>query len=228
MLTKSQALAAGLFSGPGRSQPMPIVISAIRLVHPITNPDTGITQDVVINELKAVPPNMKSENMTWDRWQYGNKWDRVVPGINVVIPWPEVKPPELETTTADTVREQVEERSFYYNLLSSPLPETVIDELRNKFSRFRTRHEPWYIEREEAKMAERQHRWDSVRSMATPLDELQEKQRQLRAAQAEPELTDGMLEKLGRIMAQANATTSAEGSLAKASASRDDGPLPKA
>ncbi|GJN73366.1 KOW motif containing protein [Purpureocillium lilacinum] len=203
--THHRALAVGMFDSPARSQAMPISVGSIRLVYPIRNPETGVTRDVVINQLKAVPPNMQSENMTLDRWEYGNKWDRVVPGINVVIPWPEVEAPEYEAMPADTVREQVEDRTFYYGLLAPPMPEKVVDELRNKYSRFRTRHEPWYVEQKEMEEEIMAGRDEALRSMQTPLEEFHEMQREIRDSQGEPELSEEMLEKLGQIMAQKKA-----------------------
>ncbi|KAH6603930.1 kow motif containing [Trichoderma cornu-damae] len=197
-----QAVVQGMFGNPSRPQPMPISIASVRLVHPITNPETGVTRDVVINQLKAVPPNMQSSNMSLDRWQYGKKWDRVVPGLNVVIPWPEVQVPEFETMAADTVRELVEDRSFYYGLLSPPMPEQVVDELRNKFSRFRTRHEAWYVEKKEAEEALKKGRRDAIEAMQTPLEEFHEKQREARAERREPELSEEMLAKIGEFMAK--------------------------
>jgi len=191
-----------MFGNDARSQPMPLAIDAIRLVYPITNPETGTTRDVVIHELKAIPPNMKSPNMTLDRWEHGYKWDRIVPGINVVIPWPEVQVPKAETFEGDTIRADAEERTFYYNLLSPPMPETIIDELRNKFSKFRTRHEDWYVQQKEAEAMSKQARLESIKSMQTPLQEFHEMQREKRAEEGEPELSEEMLEKLGAIIAQ--------------------------
>lgn len=199
---RHQAVVQGMFGNPSRPQPMPISIASIRLVYPITNPDTGVTRDTVINQLKAVPPNMQSPNMSLDRWQYGKKWDRLVPGLNVVIPWPEVEVPEFETMAADTVREQVEDRSFYYGLLSPPMPEQVVDELRNKFSRFRTRHEAWYIEKKEMEEALKKGRRETIKAMQTPLDEFHEKNREARAERGEPELSEEMLTKIGEFMAK--------------------------
>ncbi|KAL6400806.1 hypothetical protein AUP68_16523 [Ilyonectria robusta] len=204
--THHRAISAGMFGNDSRSAPMPLSIGSIRLVYPITNPETGVTKDTVINQLKGIPPNMKSPNMTLDRWENGKKWDRVVPGINVVIPWPEVHVPEYTTQAADTIREQVEDRTFYYSLLSPPMPEQVLDELRNKFSKFRTRHEGWYVQKREADEAAKKARQESVLSMQTPLQEFHAMQRELRAAQGEPELTDEMLEKLGAVIAQKKET----------------------
>jgi large subunit ribosomal protein L24 len=191
-----------MFGNDSRSQPMPIAIDCIRLVFPITNAETGETKDTIINQLKGIPPNMKSPNMTFDRWNHGKKWDRVVPGINVVIPWPEVQAPEESTYPIDTVREKVEERTFYYGLLSPPMPEQVLDELRNKFSKFRTRHEEWYVQQREAEAAAKKAQQEPAPSMQTPLEEYHAMQREIRAARGEPELTDEMLEKLGAIIAQ--------------------------
>ncbi|KAG5918273.1 hypothetical protein E4U42_006931 [Claviceps africana] len=200
--THHRAMSVGMFDNPMRSQPMPISIGSIRLVYPIPDDVTGITKDVIINELKAVPPNMQSPYMSLDRWQYGKKWDRLVPGLNMVIPWPEVVVPEFETTKADTTRQQVEERTFYYNLLAPPMPDTVLDELRNKYSRFRTRHEPWFIKKKEEEVAVKKGRAESIKSMQTPLQEYHERQRELRNTKGEPKLSEDILEKMGQLMAK--------------------------
>lgn len=191
-----------MFENPARSQAMPISIGSVRLVYPIRDPETGATRDVVINQLKAVPPNMQSPNMSLDRWQHGKRWDRLVPGLNVVVPWPVVEVPEYEAMKADTAREQVEERTFHYSLLAPPMPEPVLDELRNKFSRFRTRHEPWYVERKELQEEARSRRHSLAASMQTPLDEFHERQRELRDTEGEPELSEDMLERIGRLMVE--------------------------
>lgn len=183
-----------------RSNALPLSVASIRLVYPLPHPQTNQVRDVIINQLKAVAPNMQSDNMTLDRWEHGNKWDRGVPGINVVIPWPEVKAPEYQAAEADTIREQVEHRSFYFGLLSPPMPEQVIDELRNKYSKFRTRHEPWYIEKREAQEAAKKARAGAATSMQTPLEEFHERQRKLREGSKEPQLTRDMLIRLGEIM----------------------------
>ncbi|GAB0134249.1 hypothetical protein EsDP_00002629 [Epichloe bromicola] len=204
--THHRALSVGMFDNPARSQSMPISIGSIRLVYPITDAESGVTKDVIVNQLKAVPPNMQSPNMSLDRWQYGKKWDRLVPGLNLVIPWPEVEVPEFETMKADTIRETVEERTFYYNLLTPPMPDHVLDELRNKYSRFRTRHEPWFVEHKEMEEAVKKGRAEAIKSMQTPLEEFHERQRELRDTQGEPELSDDMLEKIGEIMAKKKET----------------------
>lgn len=195
-------MAEPMLDQPATAMPIPIPIDAIRLVYPVTDAVTGVTRDVVINELRTIPPNMSSPNMSYERWEYGQKWDRLVPGLNVVIPWPEVNVPEFTTTPADTVRDQVEERTFHYSLLSPPMPPNVLNELRNPYSRFRTRHEPWYIAAKEAEEQIKRARLETVKSMQTPLDELHEKKRAEKAARGEPELSEEMLAKLGEFIAK--------------------------
>lgn len=140
--------------------------------------------------------------MTLERWEHGNKWDRVALGVNVVIPWPEIEAPEYKTYDVDTARDLVEDRTFYYNLTTAPLPNGVIDELRGPYSRFRTRHEAWYIEKKEAEEAARKGLHRMHESMRTPLEELHAKRRAKNLAEGEPELSETMLEKIGQIMAR--------------------------
>jgi large subunit ribosomal protein L24 len=186
---------------------VPIPIEAVRMVYPITNPETGVTKDTIIRHLKATPPDMRSDHMTHDRWEYGNKWDRVVPGMNISIPWPETQPPQFETHAADTGRVNVEDRTFYYNLLTPPMPSPVLDELRNKYSRFRTRHEPEYMARKAAQEDMKKGRHQLLVQMQMPGEQFSAKQKELKAAQGEPELSDEMLEKLGQIIAQTKAAS---------------------
>merc|ERR1712000_584544 len=83
---------------------LPIPIDAVRLVYPILDPETGVMKDTIIHQLKGTAANMKSENMTLARWDHGKRWDRFVPGANIVIPWPEVEAPNHRTHDCDTVR----------------------------------------------------------------------------------------------------------------------------
>lgn len=125
-----------------------------------------------------------------------------MPGLNVEIPWPTKVEEEVVDGPHDTLRIDVEERTFVPTLLRPPIPETVVDELRNQYSKFRTRHTPEYIAKKEAEEAEKKARVDSVKSMLTPLQEFNRHRRELRRARGQPELTDEMLEKIGQIMAK--------------------------
>lgn len=198
-------MVKSMLDQPPRPAALPLSVDSIRLVYPLPDQTTGVIRDTIIRQLKAVPPNMQSPNMNLDRWRYGQKWDRIVPSLNKVIPWPETTAPTFETTTADTPRDKVEERTFYYSLTAAPIPEGVIDELRNKYSKFRTRHEDWYVARKEAQADAKQRERETLRAMQTPLEEFNEMQREIRDAAGEPDLSEEMLSKIGEVMAKSKA-----------------------
>ncbi|RYP50118.1 hypothetical protein DL768_004322 [Monosporascus sp. mg162] len=175
---------------------LPLPISAIRLVHPLKDPQTGVTRDVIINQLTH-------SGMVVDRVTGKREWERVVPGLNVSIPWPPEEPEELKDYVCDTLRIDVEERTFVPTLLRPPMPPTVIDELRNKYSRFRTRHEPEYIARLEAEEREKEERRrQAEQSMRTPLQEFHRQERANKKKKGKPRLTLEMLEKIGEVIAR--------------------------
>ncbi|KAK8130221.1 KOW domain-containing protein domain-containing protein [Apiospora kogelbergensis] len=174
---------------------LPVPISGVRLVHPIFDPKTGITRDVIINQLV-------SRGFVHDRITGKAEWTRVVPGMNITIPWPKEEDKAVVDHKIDTLRIDAEERTFVPTLLRPPMPETVIDELRGKYSKFRTRHEPEYIERLEAQnqaVKDRVHLMDSMRS---PLQELHRAERASKKKKGKPRLTLEMLEEIGKVIAK--------------------------
>lgn len=181
-----------------------IPIQAVRLVHPLRDPDTGIVRDVIINELQP-------RNIFRDKSTGRVTWSRVVPGLNIEIPWPrvfeEAERNELEQTVAeypcDTLRMDAEEQTFVPSLLRPPMPVEIIDELRNKYSKFRTRHDPEYIARKEEEAAAKIAARKQAKTMQTPLKELNAKLREEKKALGQPVLSDAMLEKIGEFMYQA-------------------------
>lgn len=178
-------------------------INAIRLVHPLKDPVTGEIRDVVINELVA-------RNYYKDKATGRETWTRVVPGLNIEIPWPrafeDAEKQNLEGAfddhACDTLRIDAEEKTFVPTLLHPPMPSEVIDELRNRYSKFRTRHTDEYVAKKEAEEAEKIARRKSIQTMRTPLQELNAKIRAERKARGQPELTEEMLAKIGEVMAK--------------------------
>ncbi|GKT50019.1 uncharacterized protein ColSpa_10200 [Colletotrichum spaethianum] len=223
----------GLDAPVTQNTSMNIPISAIRLVHPIVDPATGVARDVVVRQLARGP-------VKWSRHTGWRAWTRYIPGANIAIPWPERETPVREDQPGDTRRTDVEEATFVPTLLSPPMPESVIDELRNKYSRFRTRHEDDYILRKEAEEAEKKAfkkaSADALASMRTPLQELNRQQREARRARGEPELTTDMLQRIGEIIARNKAAAGgtsvpipelSNASTAAAEASKESHPPPQ-
>jgi large subunit ribosomal protein L24 len=179
----------------GVSLELPIPISGVRLVHPVRDPVTGETKDVIINQLKHGYFNH-------DRLTGKVSWSRFVPGLNIVIPWPVPADKEVVDYPVDTLRIDVEARTFVPTLLRPPMPENVIDELRGKYSRFRTRHEPEYIARLEAEDQAKKDRVKLMDSMRSPLQELHRAERENKKKKGKPRLTLEMLEEIGKVIAK--------------------------
>lgn len=175
--------------------PMRISIGSLRLVHPIRNEETGVTKDMIIREIKPI-------KVVYDKVTRTMTWSRMVPGLNVTIPWPKVEEPEHDELPCDTPRINVEEVTFVPTLLRPPMPEVIIDELRGKFSRFRTRHTEEYIAAKEAEEAEKRALKDKAKEMLTPVQEFNRLEREKRRARGQPVLSDEMLAKIGEVMAK--------------------------
>jgi len=173
----------------------PVPVSSVRLVYPLKNRETGVTRDVIIRQIKPI-------NIVWDRPTRLRTFERFVPGENVKIPWPRIEPMQRIEHAIDTKRMDVEERTFVPTLLRPPIPGGVIDELRNKYSKFRTRHTPEYVAQKEAEEAVKQGRKKSAESMLLPVQQLNRKLRAERRALGQPVLTEHMLEKIGEVMAK--------------------------
>ncbi|KAK5116672.1 hypothetical protein LTR62_007346 [Meristemomyces frigidus] len=186
--------------------PRPMSINDVRLVYPLPDPTTGIPRDVIIDRLI---------NANWAYDKLKREWtqgDRVIPGTNTIIPWPETIEDEPEDYDIDTLRNTVEIETFRPWLLAPPMPLSVIDELRGKYSRFRTRHEHEYLEKKGAEDAKVERRKGLIAGMRTPLQELGEARRRKREVE-ERELSEGQLAAIGRVIAgeQARAVGSLRG-----------------
>ena len=188
----------------------------MRLVHPLADPATGATRDVVIRELRP------GGRRAFDAARRAVVFDRVVPGLNVRIPWPDRPPPARREFPADTPRLRAEERTFVPTLLRPPLPAAVLDELRGRYSRFRTRHEPDYVARKAAEFGARAAR-AAMPDMRTPLDEFHIAETARRRARGRPVLTDGMLERIGEVIARNKRLVLEAGGMTEELAAADGG-----
>ena len=175
-----------------------IPIEHVRLVYPLPDPATGQPRDVIIDRLECFRLPGKKRNSR-DHNDLDHEFERYIPGTNTSIPWPESSQPDPETFEVDTPAMVLEDRSFRPYLLAAPMPVSVIDELRNKYSRFRTRHDAEYIEKKEAEAEREVKRKELGKTMRTPLQELAE----LRAQQkknAERELSDEQMAAIGEVI----------------------------
>ncbi|KUJ12017.1 uncharacterized protein LY89DRAFT_593978 [Mollisia scopiformis] len=185
---------------PIRTIEKPVPLASVRLVYPLSDPETGVTRDVIIKKLKNGP-------IFHDRHLNKTKWSRIVPGLNIVIPWPKTPPKEHKDGPNDTLRIDVEQQTYVPSLLRPPMPGSVIDELRNKFSKFRTRHDPEYIEAKLAEDRAVEEKKKQAAEMRTPLKEINRRERKLRKAKGKGKLSTEMLERIGHIIAKKRGLT---------------------
>lgn len=167
----------------------------VRLITALYTPETGETRDVIV---KGIDISEKKRDLLTGKYN----WVRKIHGTNIVIPWPKEDEPEKVDHSVDTLRIVVEEKTFIPTLLRPPMPESVIDELRNKFSAFRTRHTEEYIAAKEAEEAEKKAKVLSIKKMRTPLSEKNRKERKLRKQKGKGVLTEDMMMKLGQVIAR--------------------------
>lgn len=179
---------------PVRSVEKPLSIAAVKLVVPLPNPETGTVRDVIVRDIV-------NSKIIYNR-SGGTRYSRMIAGLNTVIPWPKTAPKEHPDHDVDTLRIDVETRTFLPTLLKPPMPDSVIDELRNRFSIFRTRHDDAYLEKKEAEEAAKEERKQSIKLMRTPLNEVNKRERTKRKALGKGELTPEMLAGIGAVIAR--------------------------
>lgn len=188
----------------GRAEPpvqtteAPIHLSSVRLVTPLVDPNTGIKRDVIVNELTLTPTGQR----------YIANYISPDTGKPHYIPWPPKQKPEYKDNEVDTLRIDVEKVTWTPTLLRAPMPSGVIDELRNKYSKFRTRHEDTYIEMkesmdEERKRREQEMQWGggTPKEMLTPVQELNRaRNMERKGIDDQDKLTEEVLAGIGAMM----------------------------
>jgi large subunit ribosomal protein L24 len=127
-------------------QAFPVAFDDVRHVIPLEDTETGKLQNVLVQHAYAAGPyHERAAHSKLPRYS------RYVAGLDIEIPWPKEEEPAITDGDMDTPRMEVETSTFVATLSQPPMPSTVIDELRNKYSKFRTRHDPEYLR---AKMTE--------------------------------------------------------------------------
>jgi large subunit ribosomal protein L24 len=153
---------------PVRAMEASLPVSDIRLVVARENLETGITEDVIVEKVVVWSKStvkLKQTSELWEGMVVDNQTlidemerdggrTRWIPSLNLHIPWPEKSPEEHKDYDADSLRINVDAKTWVPLLLSAPLPRGVIDELRNKYSKFRTRHDEDYLEKKRAQDAQ--------------------------------------------------------------------------
>ncbi|KAL9608061.1 MAG: hypothetical protein Q9167_007085 [Letrouitia subvulpina] len=195
--TPSFLIPEGQTAPPTQTIPAPLPLSSVRLVFPLPTPE-GRKVDTIISALSIAPNGHRT---------IANYVD---PDDGKLFYLPYLKPaaPEHQDHPSDTLRIKVEEETWVPSLLRQPMPENVIDELRNKYSKFRTRHDDAYIAKKMQKEAETA--WKKEKAgvgiggmdvrMMTPGMEKRWREVMERKERKEPELSEEILGRIGELM----------------------------
>ncbi|GIK06861.1 hypothetical protein Aspvir_002513 [Aspergillus viridinutans] len=150
---------------PFNSVNLPISLDDVRLVVALDDPETGVTRDVLVEHVYGGEPILERK--------YGTdtpKHTRYIAGEDIEIPWPRSEPATMKDEEWDTLRMEVETPTWIPSLHNAPFPPSVLDELRNPFSKYRTRHDPEWVESK--KMEDLRKEYLQSRSLMTPKGEL--------------------------------------------------------
>lgn len=179
---------------PVRTVEKPVPFSTVRLVYAMADKE-GHKTDVIVKKLV-------NRSFFFNRHSGRTSWARIIPGLNIRVPWPKTPMKEHRDGPSDSMRLDVDARTFVPTLLRPPMPGSIIDELRNKYSKFRTRHDPEYIEAKIQEEEELKAKKRSIKEMDNPLKEVNRKARKERKAKGKGILTREMLERIGRVIAE--------------------------
>jgi len=147
---------------------VPIPLDDVRLVVGLVDDTTGITRDVLVRHIDVGPPFLERE--------VGStipKHTRYISGENIEIPWSQPKTVQHKDEEQDTLRMEVDAHSWIPSLLSPPFQSSILDELRNKFSKYRSRHDPEWVK--EKLMEDYRQEYLKSRTLLTPAGELRAK-----------------------------------------------------
>jgi large subunit ribosomal protein L24 len=159
----------------------------VRLVVPLRNEKTGKIKDTVVQHLRGGYGPGRGPLSEQGHDSSMPKHIRYIAGVGHPIPWPEVEEMEKSTKAADTQAEVVDALSVQVSLTEMPFPETLIDELRNKYSRTRSRHAPEYIQQKMKEDVEEE--WRKRRRLVSPQQEYWERKAKQKEVQSNPQVT---------------------------------------
>jgi large subunit ribosomal protein L24 len=95
------------------------------------------------------------------------KHTRYIAGDDIEIPWPGEDTPEpYKDEEWDTLRMEVETLTHKPSLEYAPFESSIMDELRNKYSKYRTRHDPEWVEAKKVEDLRREYL--QTRTLLTP------------------------------------------------------------
>jgi large subunit ribosomal protein L24 len=197
----------------------PYLMKDVRLIYPLPDKKTGEFRDTIIDQLDYVPTvktpfvgNAASKTAREIFDQDQKRGLRVIHGTNIAIPWIPTPAPDAELQASDTKPGERDEVTFEPSLLHGPMPLTVIDELRNKYGKFRSRPPGEAQARIAELAAQKEAREDRALALMTTPRQALAKLKAVKSEEAKTsrELNEKQLAKIGELVIQARQKTAGE------------------
>lgn len=179
---------------PYRPYSVPLRIQDVRLVVPIRDMMSGKITDTVIEHLRGGKPIVEPP--------YGAdspKHTRYIGGSQTSIPWPEAEMREFQAEEADTLRLHVNQESFVPSIQNLMVPDSVLDELRSKYSK--TRPVVFQQDVQQKMSDDAKEHWRTRRRMVLPQQEYWEQRAKQKSQQSQPEVTKETLDLIEEVRA---------------------------
>ncbi|KAG6986428.1 GTP-binding protein rhoA [Physcia stellaris] len=187
--------------------------------------DVAMPEHLLVNDPDKTPSRAIEVPIPLSSLHNHRSQKRYITGTSHKLAWPPPdERPARETHDSDTSAEDARLETFIPTLIQPPMPASVIDELRNKYSKYRDRHDESYIAYKNAKAERREKEAEAKRvSMMSPMEEWRwrkmkeveegrrekEARRKEREARGEvvkeeweEEMGEGLLVGIGRVMAE--------------------------
>ncbi|KAK5796723.1 hypothetical protein VI817_006007 [Penicillium citrinum] len=151
------------------AQSLPVSMDDIRHVIALETGGEGntSTRDHIVKHAYASGPYLERP-----RHSKLPRYTRYISGLDIEIPWPIEEDPHYKDGEYDTLRFEVDQETWVPSLDNAPFPSTVLNELRNKYSRFRKRHDTEYVK--EKVLEEYRKEYLASQKLLTPTAELKE------------------------------------------------------
>lgn len=173
----------------------PIHYDDVRLVFPLLDPETNEVKDSIIAkiDLKGFYKDRNRDKVFRTRY---------IAGSNFQLPWPKGLKPDLKDEAYDTRIMDVEEITYMPTLLQPPMPDGIIDELRNKYGKHRVRHDPEYIAKKEVELAFREEKLKAKGYRIDERGKLVKERPPPKYVEEIPVLPDSIMAEIGKHMAK--------------------------
>jgi hypothetical protein len=140
---------------------LPMDLDDVRLIVKVLDESSGQYKDVVARYVESGAPYLERE--------YGSsrpEHTRYIAGTDIEIEWPEEEIEDFDRFESDTPRKYVDEVTYVPQIITQPVPASVVGEVQQKYDVLRASHEAKYMAKKVVEDA--RSVWYESRRLVTP------------------------------------------------------------